>query len=251
MENNACVVVPVTDIKGEKSRDQLIRLLSSPCFPEQEVLCVFDACSIDFINYFKEKFPFIRSLQNDGNRLNFAKNSNLGLRKVHGEGRSVILVNQDCKLPGDLSPLTREIGVTSAKAVDTLDLPEGTGDLTPQGNKFPFYCTYIHKDVIDKVGYLDGVFTQGGFDDDDYITRTLLAGFNCYICDLFIYHEGSFIDTSQPGWTSASGSYGAVDLGINLSKYLTKWQVPNNIGHDGALAWILENHKWEDHIRVD
>lgn len=245
---NACVVIPVTDIKGEKSRDQLERLLNSSCFPEQEVLCVFDACSIDFINYFKGKFPFIRTLQNDGNRLNFAKNSNLGLRKIHGEGRSVILVNQDCKLPGDLSPLTKEIGVTSAQAIDTLDLPEGSGNLTPQGNKFPFYCTFIHREVMDKIGYLQAVFVAA-FEDDDYLARAMLAGFNCYVCDLPIYHEGSFNDANKEG--SASGAYTVNDLGTRLSMYLTQWQVPANIGHDGAIPWILENHEWKDEMRIN
>lgn len=246
MENVVCVI-PVTDIKGEKSRNQLEQLLNSPCFLDHEVLCVFDACSIDFIKYFQEKFPFIRSLQNTGNRLNFARNSNLGLRAIHGEGKSVILVNQDCKLPGDLSPLTTVEGVVSAQATNDLELSPGTGKLTEQHNKFPFYCVYIDKKVMDRVGYLDGVFIAG-FDDDNYIARAMLAGFKCYVADLPIYHEGSFNDANKEG--SASGAYTVGDLGVRLSMYLTQWQIPQEVGHAGAIPWILENHKWSENMRI-
>lgn len=247
--DNVCLVVPVTDIKGDKSRDQLERLLSSPCFPGAEVLCVFDACKRDFVEYFQNKFPFIRTLQNTGNRLNFAKNSNLGLRQIHGENKSVILVNQDCSLPPDISPLTTKVGLISAQAVDTLDLPPGTGKLTKIETKFPFYCVFIHKDVMEKTGYLDGVYISG-FEDDDMIARARLAGFDCYTCDLPIYHEGSFNDANKEG--SASGAYTVVELSQDrLPKYLTKWQVAPGVNHDNALSWILENHEWSDNMRIN
>jgi GT2 family glycosyltransferase len=257
----AAIVIPITSIKGKKNFDQLLDLLSSiaageyPC----EILCCFDACEDEFVQYFVKKFPFIVPLSYKGNRLHFARNCNRGMRFAHQVlGKGVILVNQDCVLPH--WKYFKEIiqgDVTSAKSVANKESLEEcnqtyndrAGDVDCQ--KFPFYCTYISKEVMDKIGYLDGVFMKGGFEDDDLCTRALLAGFQPRTATVFIYHEGTHIDTSKPDWESACGSYNAQTLGgLNLPQYTTKWQIPPEVPHEEFISWVLKTHEWEDRMAV-
>ncbi len=54
------------------------------------------------------------------------------------------------------------------------------------------YCMLIKKEVIDKVGLLDEIFTPGNFEDDDYSLRMRKAGYKLMLCkNSFIHHFGS------------------------------------------------------------
>lgn len=266
---DTAIIIPATDIKGEKSEQQLSRLLTSieqGKWDGDTIVC-FDACEEDFVEDFCKKFPFILPLSHRGNRLNFARNSNRGLRYACGIlDKHALLVNQDTALPslrfleqlrgeGITSPHTYDLNAYSGDKegdVEILDeeSEKAGGTRDKVFHKFPFYAPFINKAVMQKIGFLDGVFVAT-FEDDDYITRALLAGFTCEIVDIKIYHEGSNIDTSQPGWQSASGSYNAARLGWNLNKYGTKYQVPKDIGHDLMIPWILEHHTWCEEMKVD
>lgn len=54
------------------------------------------------------------------------------------------------------------------------------------------FCMLIKREVIEKVGLLDEIFTPGNFEDDDYSLRIRLAGYKLLLCrDSFIHHYGS------------------------------------------------------------
>lgn len=58
--------------------------------------------------------------------------------------------------------------------------------------KLAGFCMLIKKEVIDRVGLLDEVFTPGGLEDDDYSFRIRLAGYKLLMCkDTFIHNFGS------------------------------------------------------------
>lgn len=251
------LVIPIADVKGEKSLKQLTQLLDSVREYPTPIICCFDACQEDFIEFFMDEYPMITPLINNRNRLNFARNANLGLRTAHREFKaSAILVNQDCILPGwhimqhfegnGIATTRSQNEATNIDAVNNLNAMNLIDRV--QCERFPFYCTFINSKVMDKVGYLDGVFIAT-FEDDDFCTRTHLAGFPVESLAISIFHEGSHIDTTGD-WESASGSYNAVRLGENLSKYGTKYQVPEGVPHEEMLKWILENHAWRDELYV-
>lgn len=55
-----------------------------------------------------------------------------------------------------------------------------------------FFCVAIKRAVIDKIGYLDEVYSPGNFEDDDYCLRAIKSGFKCGIAkDIFVHHFGS------------------------------------------------------------
>lgn len=245
------IVIPACDVKP-CNKDDLDNLLTSLIeFPGLVVVC-FDGCHENFVKYFEKKFPFIHTLWNTGNRLNFTRNSNLGLRFAHKYANSgVFLVNQDCVLPS--YEFLKEVegpGLSTPQAIELLE-GQDINKLQPEkferetlSNKFPFYCPYFSKELLDKIGYLDGAF-KVVFSDDQYILRTMLAGFPVESVNVKIVHKGSYHDTNKEG-TSRSGAYGSMDLGQSFMQYRIQWQIPNDISHDMIIPWCIKNRTWSD-----
>ena len=79
------------------------------------------------------------------------------------------------------------------------------------------FCVLIKKEVVNKVGLLDEIFTPGNFEDDDYSFRAVKAGYKLMLCkDTFIHHFGS---------TSFKENYETFNenLVINEEKFKQKW----------------------------
>ncbi|MEF9991459.1 MAG: glycosyltransferase [Romboutsia sp.] len=54
------------------------------------------------------------------------------------------------------------------------------------------FCYLIKKEVLDKIGLLDEIFSPGNFEDDDLSYRIICQGYNLLLCaDAFIHHFGS------------------------------------------------------------
>lgn len=262
------IIIPATDIKGLKNSTDLENLLVSiknGGYTCPIVVC-FDACHEDFIDYFINRFN-IAPVINSGNRLNFARNTNLGIDYVQTQypESHVVLVNQDSILPSrdrfEFLIKEDEPCLVSAQSVELSGEPSriikalnAMNDKAVKSytkvNRFPFYCTFIHKDVLTKLGGLDGCYIAS-FEDDDYCTRSLLAGFTNYSSSVTIFHEGTHVDPSAMNFTSASGSYGHEQLGFNLTKYHTKYQIPAEVSHSDAIDWVVKNLKWKDEMKID
>jgi len=249
------LIIPVCDIRDRNFKD-LVELLSSieagGYLEECKVVIAFDSCEDDFTEKINEKFPWILGIVNTGNRLQFTKNTNNGIRFVLSQwpDEDVFIVNQDTILP-HWSHLKQVIGegISSPHTIgndklDDLNLHTGEREKV---EKFAFYCVHISNSVLKKIGLLDGVFKRC-FSDDDYVARASLAGFPVEMTNIKVYHKGSHIDTSQPGWESGSGCYNASTLGEELQQYLTKWQC--RVGHDEAMKWILSNHVWQEEMKI-
>lgn len=59
-------------------------------------------------------------------------------------------------------------------------------------NRLSFFCVAFRKNIIDKVGKLDPIYSIGMFEDDDYCQRITNSGYNIDVLkDCFIYHKGS------------------------------------------------------------
>lgn len=243
------IVIPIADIRPNNKQD-LEELLDS-IEPEKfaAVVCCYDSCEEEFIEYFSTKYGFTHSLINRGNRLNFSRNSNVGLRWARKEvGGHIMLVNQDCILPSyDLLAQIPGEGLSSPKSSPTLDGPN-TGSRTRLTNAhFPFYAPCFSEKVIDKVGFLAEPLKKL-FSDDDYCARVLLEG-SCPLemVDITINHKGSHIDTSQE-WESRSGTYNQNDLTLGLDQYRKRWNLMST-SHDAMIKTILEKYRWTDKMR--
>lgn len=81
------------------------------------------------------------------------------------------------------------------------------------------FCMLIKREVIDKVGMLDEIFTPGNFEDDDLSLRILKANYRLILCkDTFIHHFGSV------SFDSESKEYSEL-LSKNMALFNKKWGV--------------------------
>jgi GT2 family glycosyltransferase len=254
------IVIPITDIRGEKNKTQLTNLLESLRGAEANIICCFDSCNPIFIEYFMNSFPEILPLINRKNRLHFARNVNRGLRYAHKIlGTSVLLVNQDCVLPRwEVLKDWHGEGIVCGETVNEPDASKlnesntlASKVKTEIKTKFPFSCVFLSSYTLTKVGYLDGSFARGSAEDDSYIMKAHLAGVPCEVINIKYYHEGDYIDSSDPNWVSASGSYNQTTLTFNLMQLQTMWQIPNSIQHQDMLEWVINNHTWNEGMKVE
>lgn len=89
-------------------------------------------------------------------------------------------------------------------------------------SKLVGFCYLIKKEVLEKVGVLDPIFTPGNYEDDDISLRILKNGYNLLLCrDTFIHHFGSVSFVNEG---SLYGQY----LTINKFKLNNKWKFDVN-----------------------
>ncbi len=66
-----------------------------------------------------------------------------------------------------------------------------------EGQSYPyhrlvFFCVAIKREVINKIGLLDEIYTPGNYEDDDFCMRAIEAGFKLGIAkDCYVHHFGS------------------------------------------------------------
>ncbi|MHC1682476.1 MAG: glycosyltransferase [Clostridiaceae bacterium] len=177
---------------------------------------------------------------NDKN-LGFPKGCNQGIEIAKGD--SILLLNNDTVVTANwLENLTtclyssKEIGavgpVTNSsayfQAIETKynsieemqlfarEFNKINKDKYEERLKLIGFCMLIKKEVIDKVGFLDEIFTPGNYEDDDYSIRIKKAGYKLILCkNTFIHHYGgaSFSITSEFKEL----------LEKNEKKFLNKW----------------------------
>lgn len=155
------------------------------------------------------------------NNLGFPKAVNQGIKKATGE--IIILLNNDTLVsPGWLNNFSVHLqnydlvgpcsnSISGLQCVQVGDI-EDNSDFYHKANLFHqenegqsvalhrlvFFCVAIKREVINKIGYLDEIFSPGNFEDDDYCLRAVQAGFRCGMAnDILIWHFGSVTHKSE------------------------------------------------------
>ena len=86
------------------------------------------------------------------------------------------------------------------------------------------FCMIIKRDVLNKIGNLDEIFTPGNYEDDDICMRITQVGYKMMLCnDSFIHHFGS---------SSFNKDYSKFSniLNTNRKKFEDKWGFNSNLG---------------------
>lgn len=184
--------------------------------PGMYEIIVIDNCSIDgTVEWLKEQ-PDLRVIYNKEN-FGFPKGCNQGIGIARGD--SVLLLNNDTIVtPNWLTNLCRclystdEIGAVGAvtnscsnyqsipypyESIDQMLVfasKYNNCDTTKWEERLRLvgFCMLMKREVIEKIGLLDEIFTPGNFEDDDYSLRIRQAGYRLILCkDTFIHHFGS------------------------------------------------------------
>jgi len=156
----------------------------------------------------------------NGDNLGFAAGCNLGLAAAHG--RHLVLLNSDTVVTADwlerlvdaaerhpraglVGSVTNNIsGMQKLEAVayDQESLA-GLGEFAAtdaaahageaeRTMRLTGMCLLIKRELLARIGGLDGVFGLGNYEDNDYCLRAHLAGYECLIArDVFVHHFGS------------------------------------------------------------
>ncbi len=263
------LLVPVWDGYPQAKEDlhNLLKSLELGAYQEYfRVLVQLDGCHRIFEHEFKSQYKDFEFHNHTGNPRNYTGNSNLGLRRARVENVGSLLVNMDCVMPSfeAFSPLISfsETSLVSAQTSQTTgDLTERVLELTRRsknpnftnvmdipGNKFAGFCYWIPPQILQKIGVLDESFVAS-MDDDDYVVRSLLAGFEAYVSSVNVEHVGSHIDQVSFGG-SRSGAYSMDSLGLHYQKYKIKYSIPPNIAHSDCIKWVLDNFTWQEEMLV-
>jgi hypothetical protein len=268
MSDYAIVIPAVQPYAKCTNAKQLIQtLLTSISWGHYDcpVVICWDNASPAYIKDIEREFPFITSISHIGPKnLNFAKNSNRGLRYVHQElGKSAFLVNMDTALPnkGFLQTIINE-GISSPRAhhikgtpqqktfnlnkMATPGCPCNKGqnmDKATPVTRFAGFCMYVSKIAMDKIGYLDDETFVASFEDDDICVRACLAGLPCEMFEIPVHHE---LEGRDQGQISTTGSYDLQQLAGHIERFRSKWKIPGGVGHGEFADWILKNYTWDD-----
>jgi GT2 family glycosyltransferase/tetratricopeptide (TPR) repeat protein len=153
-------------------------------------------------------------IRNDKNK-GFPKAVNQGIKKATGD--IIVILNNDTRVSPNwlqsfenhlqsydiVGPCTNNIsGVQCVKILEGIDYPDydikaNQFHIENEGQSMPlhrlvYFCVAIKREVINKIGYLDEIFSPGNFEDDDYCLRAIQAGFRCGMAnDILIWHKGS------------------------------------------------------------
>jgi hypothetical protein len=110
--------------------------------------------------------------------------------------------------------------------------------ITYSHQRLALICTYIKRETIDAVGWMDPVFGGSyGYDDDDYSHRVQLAGYTLAITSKVSVehrHAGSTFARTGPG----------VDCRTGAEKFQNKWgtktvaQIASNVALDSVTVQI-------------
>jgi len=96
------------------------------------------------------------------------------------------------------------------------------------------FCMLIKRDIINKVGLLDEIFTPGNFEDDDYSYRIRQTGYKLLLCkDAYIHHFGSASFKKLPG------EYNKL-LQVNREKFKNKWGFDPNLINNKEMSTISD-----------
>jgi len=172
-------------------------------------------------------------------KFNYATNVNRGLNRL-GSKCDVLLLGDDVRFH---EPITVEtlryfayaestIGLLSPKIIGASDNPLQTDP--PMGPVFsyseryiPLVCTYIKREVLNKVKGLDEeTFREGwGWDDVDFSRRVRLAGYSLAVTSRVSVIHGLRRKGSETLIRNERGSSESMDAldAINAKAYFDKW----------------------------
>ena len=140
--------------------------------------------------------------------LGYTKSTNEGIKVATGE--YIILLNNDTQfLPqvkNDwINRLREPFSESNVGVTGVLELY----DHSAESNFLVFFCVMIHREVFDKIGILDEIFSPGFGEDIDFCIRAKQAGYICKWVNTVFYQDGNRC-TTFPIWHKNNQTFGEI-----------------------------------------
>ena len=176
---------------------------------EIEVIVVANGCTDNTREYVESLGPWARLIWDD-RPLGYPRAVNLGIREASGE--FVVLLNNDTELlPQDqntwLNMLVKFFDEPDVGVVGPL---EGYDPFT-DSRIIIFFYVMIRREVFERVGLLDEIFSPGGCEDIDFSFRAKMAGYRCVqATDVEYRPEASTNRGGVPIWHKDNQTFGKI-----------------------------------------
>lgn len=179
-------------------------------------LIVVDNCSTDGTREWLAEQTDILSIFNEEN-VGFPKGCNQGMEVATGD--NILLLNNDVLVSNQWLTLMNDclysaddigaVGPVTNSAYGDQEIESNYSTLEEmwefansfntnrepdweQRLKLIGFCMLMKREVVDKVGFLDEIFSPGMCEDSDYSIRIMQAGYRLMLCqNVFIHHFGS------------------------------------------------------------
>jgi GT2 family glycosyltransferase len=207
-------IVTLTYNQLERATKPYVESLFKYTSKDDFELVFVDNASVDgTVEYLKDlegKYDNIRVIYNAENK-GYSKGNNQGLLEISKDTPFVGLFNNDILFtPGWLEETLRVMDADKKIGLASPRINRNTKvGMTPEnylqkyksylkrykgefsyGIKVFFCCAIVRREVFEKIGLLDENFTPAFYEDDDYLFRSLYAGFrNGYVNTSFVYHN--------------------------------------------------------------
>lgn len=166
-----------------------------------------------------------------------AGNANLGWKAVV-PGSDLLYIGDDVRFLShstveilrQIAYSNKDIGMLSPKIVGGADNPLQTNppecSWVRSDQYLALVCTYIKREVIEKVGYLDSFTFKGyGWEDVDYSRRVRQAGYITAVTSQVAVRHGIDRKGTESFLKNAKGDYSCIQIqaDANEKAYLEKW----------------------------
>lgn len=175
-----------------------------------ELVIVANGCTDNTREYVESLGSWAKLIWHD-QPLGYPRACNMGIRASQGE--FVVLLNNDTELLPQVQ--NRWLDMLSKFFVDpTVGMvsPLEGYDAYTDTRVLIFFYVMIRRQVFDKIGYLDEVFSPGGCEDIDFTYRAKLAGFQCLQAtdDVKYRPEASTNSGGVPIWHKDNRTFGEI-----------------------------------------
>jgi FkbM family methyltransferase len=186
-----------------------------------EIVVVANGCTDGTKEYVESLGQEVKLIWVD-EAIGYTKATNLGINASTGE--YIVLLNNDTEL---LPQATNQWLEQLRAPIDTDDTVGLTGPLQLFDNYagfdvLIFFCVMVKRELFDKIGILDEIFTPGGGEDIDFTVRAKMAGYKAIcISDTKYSHEAGTNVGQFPIWHKDNRTF------RDISEY-SRWIVKRN-----------------------
>lgn len=190
-----------------------------------EIIVSANGCTDNTRDYVLSLGNNVKLLWSD-EALGYTKATNLGIKASTGD--YIVLLNNDTELlPQQTNQWLEQLAHPLKDETVGLTGPLQLFDNYANSDVLIFFCVMIRRDIFEKIGYLDEIYTPGGGEDIDFTVRANLAGYKSVVLTTTVFDPDKSTNVGQfPIWHKDNRTF------RDIPEY-TNWIVKRN-GHLNA-----------------